>query len=377
MAAFTFNEFVATDEPAGGAFTPESSKKQAIYSLIGPVLADLQNIPESILGTTSVQVGDGRLQRQPPLACPMYPWLYASAISNVQGRGKGSGQVPTPDTLTGQPAEVPLITSYYWNYAQYFYTVDFTPRPFTVATDDKIVKYSGSWYDETVSNGTVPVSYYIAPEWLRYTDYDVLPRYDNVTAQQGQMVFRSSSGSPPAGPDGTPFSGMPKMYLPNQTLKITWFGVPYRYVTSSKSYLSRWLGRINQSDWWYWKKGQLLYIGWNPFKFNTLAPEEVPENAGAPGGGVAGNPAGLIAPNKLCNIEFTFLLTNRTASDLPAAPTNKSYIQAGWNLQPWFTDRRYHYCSSNAKGGLIPNVPSFLSFPIELLFYDPDAGNTV
>lgn len=73
--------------------------------------------------------------------------------------------------------------------------------------------------------------------------------------------------------------------------------------------------------------------------------------------------------------------THLTLAQLPGGPVNANFIQAGWNLQPWVIDRKYHYALTqpiNATGSaFLSPSPAFLSFPFEVMQYDPDAADAL
>lgn len=357
-------ESVADIEPAAGAFSQTNAEKRSIYLLQNPTGAsDIQNAIEDILGTTSVSAGDGRLQRIPPYRHPIYPWLYASSV-NITGHGWAppGPTAPADEELTDAGTE--SITDQFALYNTYFLDVKFTPRPYSVAADETIQLQTGSWYPETDDGVSPAQTFTFAPEWQRYTDYDIQARTDNATAKQGTMNFKTKSGS---APNGFIYPGMPRVYLPNQTVTVKWYFVPFRYANSPNTYFPRWLGRINQNPWWLWLPGELLYIGYKVEKFQP--PVAVRSFDGS-----------FASADKLCNISFTFLSTKRCGADVPSTPpsNNRNFVMAGWNLQPWWVDRKFYSTQSNPKPPITATpAAEYLSFPLEILFTDPDIAGGV
>lgn len=333
--------------------------------LASPTGEDLQNAVTDLIGDVGPldpSTGDGRLQRTPPKAHPIFPWLSADSITDIRGVGK----YEMVDAVEGD-FEVPPLPQWA-QYDQYWYTVKFSPRPYPIVQDSSIFLNSSSWFDDS----GVPISFEYATESERYCWTQIAPQFDVITAQQGQMIFRSSN-PPPDGPEGLPYTGMPRMFLPNSVLKVYWQWVPLRYITSENSYIAggrgRWpfAGRINQNDVTIagttYSRGALMYLSYN---YTPFTPPVQKTSTFAPG---------VFAMDKLCNIELNFLLTNRTADDIAVTPTNKNFITFGHNLQPWFTDRKFHYTESVAPaGGDIDPAPEFRSMPTEILFSDPDCG---
>jgi len=347
--ALTYLEKVESEAPSTAGASVDGGRAVSTFLLEEPTADDLQNAINELLGGTTYASTGFKMQRTPPKAHPTFPFWYASNIPSIRGVGEFTLEDADP------ALEVPTIPQYAL-YEDYWFTVEFTPRPYPVGLDEDISVASGSWYDE----GGTSRSFQYAKEWLRYTDYEYVPQFDNVSAQQGQMVFESTDAANKKG-----FLGSPRMFLPNQILKFWWFQVPYRYVTSANSYITKWVGRINQNAWYNWKPGQLLYLSYSPKRYSPPIPLEDDFWEGS-----------FLTTQKLCNIEFTFLYTNRPATALAAAPTNRHYVQAGHNLLPWFQTRKFYYAKSVASTALgIPgDIPANLSFPIELLFTDPDAA---
>ena len=141
---------------------------------------------------------------------------------------------------------------------------------------------------------------------------------------------------------------------------MTWIGIPWRYVTSSKSWITSLLCRINQNDWWLWKKGQLLYLNYDIHKYTAAVPslETIDE---------------IVTTQKLCNVTFTFLLAMRPPRDAPTMPlANQNWVSAGHNLMPWYQDRTGFFYISADSTVAAQQYPPWNSAPYELLFTDPD-----
>lgn len=321
---------------------------------------DLLDTIKGIVGYTNYASVGGGLNRFPPAADSQYPFYYASHCS-VAGYGTYSKTISAAQLETG----VQTITQMgngqteYTLWDNYVITVEATPRPYPVMGDSTVAAYGGFWYDDSGA-GTDFVYW---PEWMRFCDWDFIPVDDYVTQQRGGAYFKTGSL---ALPNKAPFQGQPRMLLPNQIYRLLWVGVPLRYLTSGNSYLRKWRGRINQNVWlgpqnYPFQPGELLYVGYKPQKFQP------PIQALIANGVLVG-----VDYSKLVNIELTFLYTTRTGTDLPAAPANGNYIMGGHNLLPYFPNRNYYYTVFSPDGGTT-EYPMYLSFPLELMFTDPDA----
>ena len=162
-----------------------------------------------------------------------------------------------------------------------------------------------------------------------------------------------------------------RMFLPNQVLRLTWYQVPFRFITSSNSVFNKYKGRVNQTDWNgpfgptpipagatpMFPAGSLLYLTYKPTIYTP--PLQALGNVFNKGS----------AYERMCDIEFDFLWTTRLGTSLPANPTNLNYVVDGHNLQPFPPARVFYYATSTDGHA----VPSWLSFPIEELWTDPDS----
>lgn len=333
-------------------FSLEGGRALATYDLTVEEELDIQEAVTYILGTTQIETAGLRLNRTPPLAHPQFPFLYASSITSIKGRGKYE-LVPSDPAL-----EVPPFPSYAL-YSHYEITVEFTPRPYPVLDNTNTPQGTNCYVGPT---GT-KYFYNYAAEWLRYCDYEYQPKFDSITQVQGLMRFRTPEGTtqPVGPPPENTFEGIARMYLPDQMLKITWYAVPYRFVTSPNSVLAFYLGRINQGDWYNWKKGELLYVGFNPKRYTPPIQDIALFN-------------NVPSTEKLCNLELVFIHTHRELGIAPSTTPPPQFVVGGHNLLPWMPTRKFYYATTRQTTvPPDPGTPSFLSFPIEQLFTDPDA----
>ncbi|MBP3956333.1 hypothetical protein J8F10_13665 [Gemmata sp. G18] len=375
MPILTYLEEVADVSPASASFTNQSQSCAATYILRSPTLADLRNSIIDLLGSTGTAVADGRIQRILPARHPLYQWMFADSCS-PQGVG-ARFTVETPSPGPGSP-----IIPYFPRYTDYRYRVSFSPRPYNSWQDHDVIVTSAIGFDK----GGSAYSYTYATEWMRFTTFEQTPANQFVTAQQGQMVFRvgnTVSGVLP--PNEVNYQDAPRLWLPDSIVKCRWYQVPYRYLTSGNSYLTKFIGHINQNDFGYlngenrlepYRAGSLLYLGATPTAVYT---PPIPDP-----GLLAFNVGDGFARSKLCDLELNFLYTARTlGSPTGYAPdfsaVNRNWIVAGHNLQPWLTTRKFYHVSTYDPAAPADHAkwyPTYNSFPFELLFTDPDAGNS-
>jgi len=330
---------------------------------------DIQFIIKNVLGSTDYALNPtnpGRLARILPLADPLYPWLYASNIQSMRGVGVAMQQ---DAQLNTNMASFPGFGLY----PNYEIICDCTSRPYPVAPDTSIVSSLVSWVDSTNTNQ----SQQVYPEWNRFCDFDLIPQENWLEQQRGGAYFQTGSGNEPG--NGASAQQSVRMLLPDAVLRLLWVGVPLRYILSQNSYLQRFRGWINQNAWngpqgpvlpgpqnpstpagskGLFPPGSLLYTGWKPRLYQPVLP-------------VTFTPFGsYIDYSRLCDLEIYFLYTARTATDAPAQPTNKNIVVGGWNCLPYLPKRRFFYAYNS---DLASNKnPLFYSFPVELLFHDPD-----
>lgn len=352
---------------ANAGFTLRAAKANMTHVMESVQVQDLTDVLSDFVGKTDLNNGQPTgfgLKRLPPKAHPLWPWLYCSNLANIQGVGKCTRQKANlPPMLQMQG----LVLPEWLFYETYFVTTEYSPRGYPVLNDSLMPQFGlNTWYSE--SN---PAGYFFqfVPEWLRFCEFSLDSVQNYITFQQGQMTFTDRDGNP----DGKPFAAMPRIYLPDQIIKVRWYAVPYRFIVSKNSYIRRFTGRINQFDWWNWEAAQMLYLSYNATPYNPPVPDvmQLP----------ALDNATTFSNEKLCDIEFAFLLTRRflPAGNAPV-PANRNYIPSGHNLLPFHGTRRFHYATVSKSG---PNIgdpngqPMWLSFPAQLLFVDPDQPQQV
>lgn len=344
----TYYETVGSQSTSSASFSMEGARATMVLDVAA---ADANDAIIDLLGDCT-RGQSGKLNRTLPKAHPDFPWLYASRISSMVGLK------PTASKTAADAVYDAEALPYFQSYTKYRLTVEFEPRPYAVRSDDAIwTELYGYYQDSDTSSATG--TGWVASEWLRFTDIQVDAQPQLLTVQQGQMVFETLSGT---SPNGKTFSQFPRLYLPDGKVVVRWFQIPESYVRSTNSHLRKWIGRINQTAWLDWQKGELLYLGFTQRRYTPPVPalDKIDLDATT------------FSTEKLCDIEMTFAETKRTGADLPTSVNSGSWIVGGHNLHPLIEPRGYYYARVDT-GTAANKWPLHQSFEVRLLFSDPDA----
>lgn len=352
-------ELADSVSPNSSGFNNQGGRATWTYQLRG---SEVEARALEILGYTD-DGKDGRLKRVLPRSAPQFRWLYANAV-NLRGVGRPTDE----DAEAG--IETDPVVDLYSLYPTYDCEVEFTHRPYALLPDAAIAVNRGEYFDE--HGQTVRFRY--ATEWERYTDWVVTPAPELITAQQGHMVFKTGEFIGPNNdtPDDAAGNGLPRMQIGKSLLTVTWYQVPYRYVESENSYLDRFLWKINQNRWCDFDPGYLLYENYEVVNRSTPPfPDKVPSALGA-----------NFSTEKVCDIKLYFRIFRKEMAT-PYVPKNGNWIAAGHNLFPWFGKpnstggREFYYVVSinqTDKDDEFLWQPTYTSFPVEILFTDPDVN---
>ncbi len=366
--AFTFAE--DTGDRGALALTQEQGKAQVTYRVTGtpdgtpPTQDDLDGVLRALIGGVNniapVATGwggsnlNGRIDRVLPPVHPFQNVLSLSAIESCVG----VTEVHEEEDAIEVPGLDPITFSYP-NYLQYVIKASFDKRPYFLRPNDLIPTGDGVYYTPA---GT-PRPYYYAAEWLRFTVQACSPRDDTATATYGMMSFFTASG---LAPNNAQYLGSPFVPLGNWNVEMTWMQVPARYLLDVdvdgvlfRSYLKRFIGTINQYDFYGFPAGSLQYLGASPQFYIPNNPTFTKQGLGLDSG---------LDQDLLMNVKLRFLYTAREGTDLPdrTAFVNRNQVPAGHNLQPNFADRKFYYTVSQTDFS-----PTYQSFPFELFWTDP------
>lgn len=375
----TYSYFEREDDnsPSSANFTVRQQSASGTYITEPTSLVDMTNRLIDILGYTSTRVGGAKMNRALPARHPQYQWLFADSF-----RPRGVGTAST--VLTPSPGAGSSIIPQFPLYYTYNCEISFSQRDYNVWQDADIPVAATTGVDRAGNT----YSYSFAAEWMRFCKFETRPLNNFISAQQGQMRFRTK-GLDAVDPNGVQYQDAPKMYMPDSSLKVRWYQVPYRYVTSENSYLRNFIGYINQVAWGDvigspfvangpptfgpYTPGQLLYHGCTPVSiYSNVVPDP---------GLLAYNRSNSFARALLCDLELDFTFTARQAGNTSNVPTqsNANWIAAGHNLQAWLTTRQFYLTTTfnpASPSSTSSWVPTYYSFPFSLLFSDPDCATS-
>lgn len=312
--------------------------------------------------------GPGSLNRLMPYCDPARPCLFAESVKvSVDAVELDSaGNESDPDF-----AVTPVQG--HCRFLGHTMAVRYAMRPYPVLPNERMIQQEVQFYE---TDGTRWRLFYY-PEWSRYVRRESKAMDSRVSAQQGSAMHFRAPAQFFAGRqiDGVPFGGIPDMVIPDVALTLTWYAVPARYVEHPDSFLLKYRGRINQSDWNGYAKGSLLYVNVDTIRSYTqltYTPADA-EDVGA-------TQAGSFANELMYDLALHFIRTTRDPGMdytdeevLDVVRPHANYVVAGHNLLPHFPSRKFFYATGAPFRGADNTfwVPSYFSVPFEILFQDP------
>lgn len=340
-----YDELTGSQSPGGAGFSRQGGRASLVLKASASTIT---SVITTLLG--SVERGsDGRLRRTVAAAHPQFPWMVAERISNIKGIGSYS------QAAAIQPVEGVALT-YFAQYSEYHLDVEFVHQPWSAKLDSAITMTDFTYYDDD----GIGVSSRYANEWDRYTSYELIPSADLVTATHGSSKFRTTANT---APNGFTYPGAPRVYVGKAVLKLTWHFVPHSLVTDPASILVSYLGCVNQTAFFGYPAGSLLYTAVGVRRYVPPVPYSV----------INGNSVAF-SNEYNCDIEFVFEYTDRQIAGA-YAPQQSNWLAAGHNLLPWFRTRGFYYVTStDGTSGDTDETkwaPLYLSAPFEHLFTDP------
>lgn len=353
-----YAELARDASPTVAGFNRESGKVTSRLYVSGD--EDISDVILDLLGSVSVKSSESRLTRKLPKAHPMYPWLFAGAINNIVGVGF-TGEV---DPFFSLGTVYDYAPTSYAGYDRYELTVEYIQPWYPLLPDEDIKTLTTTWYNEI----GVSTSLTYSREWERFVDIEIQPVPEMITATQGNMVFRLSDAtptSPGAPPHRIPFPGMPSMLWPKSVINLTWYNVPYSYVSSVNSYLTKYIGYVNQFQFLFrYDPGTLLYTGFTARRYTPPVPkyDSIDDK---------------YIIEKVCDITMKFEYTSRSVESTTATISNPNWIAGGHNCLPWMKNRKYYYATTaeiGTDGNPAKWIPLYLSVPFEILFQNPDVS---
>src|SRR5215471_3000483 len=380
VAIADLREVTDDRDPGSVNLSIKGGKAKMSYYWTSTNVADFSAMATLIYGSADLGSGlatpNAGINRKAPLAHPRFPSLYAETITNFAGMGGQFLKEASAAVLTG--AGTASHIPQYARYPEYQIDIEFSNRLYPVVDNTYMLwpPTTLTWQDDMGTGANITRKCWDAFEYQRHTWITGGPKENLLTAKQGQMVMEVFD--PVAGAMNTiVFPDMPKMPIPDGTVVIKWFEVPYSFVRPTSpiggmSWFQRFQGRVNQLQFLNWAPGQLLYVTINPKPYNAPIPDST----------------GKII--RLCDIDIICLETSRilSAGDTPqpqpwTAGQLSNWIPAGFNLQPWWKDRQFHYAHvgnlASAPAGPPTQIvatslqtPSWKSFPFQMLFTNPE-----
>jgi hypothetical protein len=346
--------------------------------------------PGPATGALGSPGGAGSIDRVMPTGDPQFPSLFAD-VPAVRVPSMEAYQSATAGATTPALAVPPLIATYS-KYNAYEFDVPFSTRPFAVLPNSRMTAATLDFYD--TDNTHKRLTYY--PEWRRFVQTFVDDVDSRISAAVGSAMAYRVPSLTPAGVNGSAPTGIPDMIIPDQKIVLRWYGVPMRYVTSPNSYLLRYKGFINQSDFLGRVRGSLLYFGAKTVK------AYYPPQYAVPAGGDAVT-IGSFGVDPILDLDLSFIFTARRryakeagpgdlTTDPDAIPNverpNNNWVDGPHNWMPHFYTKRFFYVHTKTPDpdppGTPPGpaewakwVPYYLSVPHEILFQDPDVAGVV
>jgi hypothetical protein len=345
----------------GTSSAPITSARQ-IWEGIREILGDVGT------NTTGDAATLAKLRRQPPIADPLYPWLYAESIGNIYGIGRPS---QASANLFGQVAG-DTLDHLTWYDLWRFQGVKFTQRPYEVLSDDMI---PGGTLTYHKPDGTT-VQRKWAAEHLRWTDWEILPAGEYLVADAGQFVFDAPTETDIDGHEAG--KGQLRIFLRKRSVRCTWYNVPFSYVSRDYSSTETWIqeaiGTINQDDFHIFPKGTLALEGVVAQRYSRFLPKV--KQFTPPLGGITQQ---TFTSEKLANVTFIWSYFNPTRAAAPAAapspPGSTQVVQQGHNLVYFahVLDGAFYVKTRIPGHAASNNRPIWSSYPHILCFSNPDA----
>lgn len=368
MAGIEFDQYyerIDSVSPSTAAFGMDGGSSQIDFIVNR---TQIEAFLENILGGAVLGI-DGRLSRALPMAHPEFNWMYASKINTFQGVGLAGANVSEDSPISivdTVERKMPLFLAVY---EKYRISVQFEPRPYLVLTDTQTHQYQKDTFyykpDGVVGNFTD------WGEYRRFTRIEFEPHAELLTSNNG--AFFHHSPSLPGGlaqPIGGATGAGPRIVVVKNKVKITWFFVPYKMVTSVN--ITEAYGRISYdasfaTPFFGFPQGSLLFEGINindyPGPFPTTAVD-----FGAPPD--AEDIDQSIYANKYCDIVFNFShfeIPKELQADPPAGGVlNPGVVSDHHNRLPHTGLMKYTYVSNGNNSAT--SRPVFWSYNFRKLF---------
>lgn len=334
-----FQERVGSIAKSSAGFSMEGGRATIEYQMAWD---EVEDFCRAALG--SVSVSGNRLKRVLPFAHPVFPWLFATSIATIEGY-KFIDKAPALEELEAAP--IPE----YATYAGAKVVVEFAPRPYALYRDESIPTSSLTYYDD--AGGTVSTQK--TAEYWRFTEFQTKTSVEYLTAAHG--TYRMAGTGEATAPS---FPGQVRLLKKSKNITLTWHHVPFTVAEGNNIFDG--LGKINQTEFFGYHSGTLLFQGWTttrpmPAPFPEMVIDEDTGNT-------------LPSSEKIVNIEFSFLYLEPELGGQGVTPSNANHVAAGHNTFPWFKDGLHYYATTggDANSSPVEGIPPYKSYPFQLLF---------
>ncbi len=357
-------ERTASRSPASFGFSMEGGKVAGPWWLQdGSTLGDSVQAIIGDVAPAGAGPRAGALTRSLPLRHPAPDFgkiLHVDAITGANGIGTG----------TAAPSDgVGNVPEFYTDWESYEANLSFKPFPYQVeiADNDIIIVSPLIWTD---ADGAT-IKSVATTEYTRWVEWIKEPANEFLVAEQGAMYVVDSSNPidkwVKGNVHGSEFVGKPRIPVMGSKLSLIWHNVPASYVWSSKCVFDKYLWRVNDAVFGPYKTGEMLFMNVTWKTYLPWRPSAVPGVNGDLPGGV----------EMLADIKFEFLIRQNIVVLGPDTSGNRIY-KSPHNAAPHFLDRKWR--SLITADPTTPNDtskwrPPFDSFPIEILFTDPNYVN--
>lgn len=323
LLPFPWAEYVSRT-PSTQAYRFQTDQTQATFSM--EVYWDdfinngSDGVVPRILGYPSVVDGIGntitRISRSLPMAHPLFPWLYATAITDV----RGIKQTGIKNGLS--------------SYDRAILTIAFTSLNYNILSDAQLPNFS-------IGANEFP------NESLRFVVKHPKPKVEYISLDR--YFFKYAEGVSP--PNGNTFPlGIGKITV-KVDLEWTWCDVPDRAIFDSNGYAPRiypLMGTVNSVAFAGCDPGTLLFY---PPEFTPRMAPVSPDATGILSVDSAGNISNV---PRTWDVRFRFGYWDPAPRGVPAG-SNK-----GWNLAIWPGDQKF-YLVQSSKGNNLFEPGAFLN----------------
>lgn len=388
-----YYELIDSQSPTAYSFTDGGSS--TVMSFLIPT-DKLFDFIQDVLGYAILKNNSYLSRPVIPMSCPIWPWMYASAIADIKGISANGEELSTDVQENTaykniQTEKPPYVGSYkYWQVS-----VRFTSRDYAVYTDEQLnphirlnqkyympvrLNYEGDW-------GQNEETWIDRFQYANFTNWKYTPNIEMLTYGSGNFWQKRGIGIPLGTPKELPISnengGSNFMKIVKGTISYNWFQVPFQMTVQNRLW-NDCFSKINSEEFATFPKGTLLFTGVNVQKYPPNYPFET---INLTAGSSVYDYYTEFYKNQYADVTFNFSYMNYPADTrFQQAPNTVFQLdckdpQSFHNRLLYQGNRLWYYTESapaiavrDGAGGLIgyvPNqkaAPTYWSIPMGLLF---------